>query len=185
MYGFALDDYWLFTLPVKNFKANTTLNLRALISSSAITRTSATGHEFWPMEYKPAGRPSTPRAARTNDHRNRAAHDRLHAHECPTRRPTARIVDDDITIPTAIADGNIYLRLRVCDATGRQQGQGSIDQAANGGTIRMKTKEGICDAISVTEVHTLNRPKRLRPPAGRPQPFDKKTRIKKNQQYEA
>ncbi len=64
MYGFALDDYWLFTLPVKNFKANTTLNLRALISSSASVQNS-TSSNTRPTD-KPAGRPSTPRASRTN-----------------------------------------------------------------------------------------------------------------------
>lgn len=64
MYGFALDDYWLFTLPVKNFKANTTLNLRALISSSA------SGPKFYILEYSADGQASwtssTPRASRTN-----------------------------------------------------------------------------------------------------------------------
>lgn len=52
MYGFALDDYWLFTLPVKNFKANTTLNLRALISSSA------SGPKFYILEYSADGQAS-------------------------------------------------------------------------------------------------------------------------------
>lgn len=80
MYGFALDDYWLFTLPVKNFKANTTLNLRALISSSA------SGPKFYILEI--LGRRTSQLDVRQHhEHRGqigqryRAAHDRLHAHD--------------------------------------------------------------------------------------------------------
>lgn len=80
MYGFALDDYWLFTLPVKNFKANTTLNLRALISSSA------SGPKFYILEYSADGQASWD-VRQHHEHRGqigqryRAAHDRLHAHD--------------------------------------------------------------------------------------------------------
>lgn len=80
MYGFALDDYWLFTLPVKNFKANTTLNLRALISSSA------SGPKFYILEYSADGQ-SQLDVRQHHEHRGqigqryRAAHDRLHAHD--------------------------------------------------------------------------------------------------------
>lgn len=127
MYGFALDDYWLFTLPVKNFKANTTLNLRALISSSA------SGPKFYILEYSADGQASWTSVNTTS-----------------IEDKGDVIVDDDITIPTAVADGNIYLRLRVCDAMAGNKAKNIVP--ANGGTTRMKTKEGICDAISVTEV---------------------------------
>ena len=130
MYGFALDDYWLFTLPVKNFKANTTLNLRALISSSA------SGPKFYILEYSADGQ---------------ASWTSVNTHMMPDTPANGDvIVDDDITIPTAVADGNIYLRLRVCDAMAGNKAKNIVP--ANGGTTRMKTKEGICDAISVTEV---------------------------------
>ena len=149
MYGFALDDYWLFTLPVKNFKANTTLNLRALISSSA------SGPKFYILEYSADGQASWT-SVNTASIEDKSAKDTalrtiVYTHMMPDTPANGDvIVDDDITIPTAVADGNIYLRLRVCDAMAGNKAKNIVP--ANGGTTRMKTKEGICDAISVTEV---------------------------------
>lgn len=149
MYGFALDDYWLFTLPVKNFKANTTLNLRALISSSA------SGPKFYILEYSADGQASWT-SVNTTSIEDKSAKDTalrtiVYTHMMPDTPANGDvIVDDDITIPTAVADGNIYLRLRVCDAMAGNKAKNIVP--ANGGTTRMKTKEGICDAISVTEV---------------------------------
>ena len=149
MYGFALDDYWLFTLPVKNFKANTTLNLRALISSSA------SGPKFYILEYSADGQASWTSVNTTSiedkSAKNTALRTIVYTHMMPDTPANGDvIVDDDITIPTAVADGNIYLRLRVCDAMAGNKAKNIVP--ANGGTTRMKTKEGICDAISVTEV---------------------------------
>lgn len=149
MYGFALDDYWLFTLPVKNFKANTTLNLRALISSSA------SGPKFYILEYSADGQASWT-SVNTTSIEDKSAKDTalrtiVYTHMMPDTPANGDvIVDDDITIPTAVADGNIYLRLRVCDAMAGNKAKNIVP--ANGDTTRMKTKEGICDAISVTEV---------------------------------
>lgn len=149
MYGFALDDYWLFTLPVKNFKANTTLNLRALISSLA------SGPKFYILEYSADGQASWT-SVNTTSIEDKSAKDTalrtiVYTHMMPDTPANGDvIVDDDITIPTAVADGNIYLRLRVCDAMAGNKAKNIVP--ANGGTTRMKTKEGICDAISVTEV---------------------------------
>lgn len=149
MYEFALDDYWLFTLPVKNFKANTTLNLRALISSSA------SGPKFYILEYSADGQASWT-SVNTTSIEDKSAKDTalrtiVYTHMMPDTPANGDvIVDDDITIPTAVADGNIYLRLRVCDAMAGNKAKNIVP--ANGGTTRMKTKEGICDAISVTEV---------------------------------
>lgn len=149
MYEFALDDYWLFTLPVKNFKANTTLNLRALISSSA------SGSKFYILEYSADGQASWT-SVNTTSIEDKSAKDTalrtiVYTHMMPDTPANGDvIVDDDITIPTAVADGNIYLRLRVCDAMAGNKAKNIVP--ANGGTTRMKTKEGICDAISVTEV---------------------------------
>lgn len=149
MYGFALDDYWLFTLPVKNFKANTTLNLRALISSSA------SDPKFYILEYSADGQASWT-SVNTTSIEDKSAKDTalrtiVYTHMMPDTPANGDvIVDDDITIPTAVADGNIYLRLRVCDAMAGNKAKNIVP--ANGGTTRMKTKEGICDAISVTEV---------------------------------
>lgn len=149
MYGFALDDYWLFTLPVKNFKANTTLNLRALISSST------SDPKFYILEYSADGQASWT-SVNTTSIEDKSAKDTalrtiVYTHMMPDTPANGDvIVDDDITIPTAVADGNIYLRLRVCDAMAGNKAKNIVP--ANGGTTRMKTKEGICDAISVTEV---------------------------------
>ena len=149
MYGFALDDYWLFTLPVKNFKANTPLNLRALLSSSA------SGPKFYILEYSADGQASWT-SVNTTSIEDKSAKDTalrtiVYTHMMPDTPANGDvIVDDDITIPPAVADGNIYLRLRVCDAMAGNKAKNIVP--ANGGTTRMKTKEGICDAISVTEV---------------------------------
>ena len=149
MYGFALDDYWLFTLPVTYFKANPTLNLRALISSSA------SGPKFYILEYSADGQASWT-SVNTTSIEDKSAKDTalrtiVYTHMMPDTPANGDvIVDDDITIPTAVADGNIYLRLRVCDAMAGNKAKNIVP--ANGGTTRMKTKEGICDAISVTEV---------------------------------
>lgn len=140
MYGFALDDYWLFTLPVKNFKANTTLNLRALISSSA------SGPKFYILEYSADGQASWT-SVNTTSIEDKSAKDTalrtiVYTHMMPDTPANGDvIVDDDITIPTAVADGNIYLRLRVCDAMAGNKAKNIVP--ANGGTTRMKTKEGI------------------------------------------
>lgn len=129
MYGFALDDYWLFTLPVKNFKANTTLNLRALISSSA------SGPKFYILEYSADGQASWT-SVNTTSIEDKSAKDTalrtiVYTHMMPDTPANGDvIVDDDITIPTAVADGNIYLRLRVCDAMAGTRPKTSSPQTA-------------------------------------------------------
>lgn len=129
MYGFALDDYWLFTLPVKNFKANTTLNLRALISSSA------SGPKFYILEYSADGQASWT-SVNTTSIEDKSAKDTalrtiVYTHMMPDTPANGDvIVDDDITIPTAVADGNIYLRLRVCDAMAGTRPKTSSQQTA-------------------------------------------------------
>lgn len=129
MYGFALDDYWLFTLPVKNFKANTTLNLRALISSSA------SDPKFYILEYSADGQASWT-SVNTTSIEDKSAKDTalrtiVYTHMMPDTPANGDvIVDDDITIPTAVADGNIYLRLRVCDAMAGNKAKTSSPQTA-------------------------------------------------------
>ena len=49
-----------------------------------------------------------------------------------------------------MASGNIYIRLRVCDAMAGNKAKNIV--AANGGTTRIKTKAGTCPAFAVTEV---------------------------------
>ena len=101
MYGFALDDYWLFTLPVKNFKANTTLNLRALISSSA------SGPKFYILEYSADGQASWT-SVNTTSIEDKSAKDTalrtiVYTHMMPDTPANGDvIVDDDITIPTCL-----------------------------------------------------------------------------------
>lgn len=149
IYGFALDDYWLFTVPVTDFKANTTLNVKALISSSA------SGPKFYILEYSADEKASwTPVNTRTiqdkatTDSENR---DITYTYMMPDSPANADVaVDDNITVPTAVASGNIYIRLRVCDAMAGNKAKNIV--AANGGTTRIKTKAGTCPAFSVTEV---------------------------------
>ena len=56
-------DYWTFAVPVTNLDAGTKVRF------TAITRTSATGHKFWRMEYNDGGTWKTRRGI-TNDHGN-------------------------------------------------------------------------------------------------------------------
>lgn len=149
MYGFALDDYWLFTVPVTDFKANTTLNIKALISSSG------SGPKFYILEYSADEKASwTPVNTRTiqdkatTDTENRNI---TYTYMMPDSPANADVtVDDNITVPTAVASGNIYIRLRVCDAMAGNKAKNIV--AANGGTTRIKTRAGTCPAFSVTEV---------------------------------
>lgn len=128
---------------------NTETILRALISSSA------SGPKFYILEYSADGQASWT-SVNTTSIEDKSAKDTalrtiVYTHMMPDTPANGDvIVDDDITIPTAVADGNIYLRLRVCDAMAGNKAKNIVP--ANGGTTRMKTKEGICDAISVTEV---------------------------------
>lgn len=79
MYGFALDDYWLFTLPVKNFKANDPQPPGAdllLSIGSKILHPRILGRRTSQLDVR-----------QHHEHRGqigqryRAAHDRLHAHD--------------------------------------------------------------------------------------------------------
>ena len=149
MYGFALNDYWLFTVPVSDFKANTTLNVQALISSSA------SGPKFYVLEYSADEKASwTPVNTKTildkakTDAENREIVYTYMMPDSPANGDVA--VDDNITVPTAVASGNIYIRLRVCDAMAGNKAKNII--AANGGTTRIKTKAATCPVFSVTEV---------------------------------
>ena len=149
MYGFALDDYWLFTVPVTDFKANTTLNVKALISSSG------SGPKFYILEYS-ADEKASWTAVNTRTIQDKATTDTetrdiTYTYMMPDSPANADVaVNDNITIPTAVASGNIYIRLRVCDAMAGNKGKNIV--AANGGTTRIKTKAGTCPAFSVSEV---------------------------------
>lgn len=149
MYGYALNDHWLFTVPVRDFKANTTLNLKTMISSSP------SGPKFFILEYS-ADEKATWTAVNTTTIQDKSAADTenreiTYTYMCPDTPSNGDVVvNENITIPTEVADGTIYIRLSVCDAMAANKAKNVIP--ANGGTTRMKTKPDICDAISITEV---------------------------------
>lgn len=148
MYGFTLDDYWMFTLPVKDFAAGTALRLNTILSSSA------TGAKYFLLEYSTDQTNWNPlNAKKVHDKSEKDAELREITYTCVLPDSPANadcVVDETFAIPAAVADGNIYLRLRVCDKI-RADKQDST-AIANNGTTRMKAKTGICDKITVTEV---------------------------------
>lgn len=150
MYGFALDDYWKFTVPVKNLKANTKVNLKTILSSSG------SGPKFFIVEYSTDGGVTWKTGSATQsvedkaktDTENRTIVYSYRAADSPANADC--VVDETITVAEAIKEGNLCLRLRVCDAMACNKAKNIVP--ANGGTTRMKTKAGVCDRIAITVV---------------------------------
>ncbi|WP_295935845.1 BACON domain-containing carbohydrate-binding protein [uncultured Alistipes sp.] len=148
LYGFALNDYWQFTLPVENLTAGTKFNLNTIISSSG------SGPKFYVLEHSTNG--TQWNAVNTKTIQDKATSDSelrsiTYTYMVPDSPANADLViNEDFTIPTAVANGNVYLRLRVCDAMAANKAKNII--ATNGGTTRIKAKEGLSEAISITEV---------------------------------
>lgn len=140
-YGFCLDDYWLFTIPVKHLRSNTKVQLNTLMSSSAA------GPKFFMLEY------STDDMETWNSVNEKtttlAGRDIKHTIMLPyvSAANEDYLVNEVFPVAKSISSGTLYIRLRVCDTRSNKNDKEII--AKNGGTTRLKTKAGSCEQISV------------------------------------
>ncbi len=115
-------DYWLFEVPVKNFKANTKVKF------TAISRVSGSGQKYWRMEYLDGGTWKAVSELLQTGTFNGAEFTYTHA------LPTANTeVTATATFKRAIADGSVQFRF-VC-AANCTAGNAALENP-NGGTMR-------------------------------------------------
>lgn len=115
-------DEWLFSIPVKNFKAGTKVYFKGT------PRTSATGHLYWRMEYNDGGewKPATElKTATVNGQTVQYTHTVTDAYTS---------IDFTVTFSQGIDNGKVEFRF-VCAANWQSGGAGALE-APNGGTIR-------------------------------------------------
>lgn len=111
------DDYWLFEVPVKNFKSGTKVRFTGL------TRISGTGQKFWSLEYldgtswKPAKELQTTTVG---------GEQVSYTHQVPTAN---MVIDETMSFTRGISEGSVQIRFRcVANTTGGTE--------PNGGTMR-------------------------------------------------
>lgn len=136
MYSFALDDYWLFTVPVKHFKAGTELRLQTELSASNA------GPKFYTIEYSTDKTTWTAVNTRSEEFGSTsgsvAAHTIVYTCMIPYAAAAneACAVDEKFAVAADIEDGELYVRLRVCDALSNKLDKNIV--AGNGGTSRIR-----------------------------------------------
>ena len=118
-------DYWTFAVPVTNLDAGTKVRF------TAITRTSATGHKFWRMEYNDGGTWKPAAALQTT---TETGEEVSYTHAMKADGKTNITVDVTVTYANAISGGNIEFRF-VCAANWQASGKGALTKP-NGGTMR-------------------------------------------------
>lgn len=122
-------DYWLFSVPVTNFRAGTKVNI------TFITRPSGTGHRFWTLEYldgsewKPAGELKTLAVEGVGE--VKYTHDMNDLNNGDSNHK----VDVTVTFAKSIADGKVQFRF-VCAANWQNNNSGALEKP-NGGTHRI------------------------------------------------
>lgn len=116
-------DYWLFTFPVKDVAKG------SVISFSALSKVSGTGHRFWRMDYSIDGNNWYPAAELKTE--TLTGTEAKYTHEFATTSDTK--VEASITAPIAIPEATVQIRF-TCVANWQQKG-GAL-AAPNGGTHR-------------------------------------------------
>lgn len=110
-------DYWLFEVPVKNFKTGTKVRFTGL------TRVSGTGQKYWSLEYLDG---QSWKAATDTQTATVGGEQITYTHLVPTANMQ---IDLTMTFSRAISDGSVQIRFRcVANTTGGAE--------PNGGTIR-------------------------------------------------
>jgi hypothetical protein len=159
IYGMGLDDYWKFTVPVKNFTAGT-VNIKGTGNNSA------TGPKLWVVEYSLTGNAGDWTAApgtttgtfgfTSGNFVSLPARTVAYHFGAPNTTVAATYtIDVDIPIAQDIADGNIYIRIKVAgDMAINEQGYIGHDpailalgNASIGGTSRLTRNTAITDPI--------------------------------------
>ena len=116
-------DYWLFSVPVKNFKAGTNVRF------SGVSRISGTGQKYWRLEYLDGTAWKAACELQTTTFNGESI---SYTHILPTSTPNLE-VSATVTFKRAIPDGEVQFRF-ICAAncTGGNQALPN----PNGGTIR-------------------------------------------------
>lgn len=136
MYSFAKDDYWLFTVPVKHLAAGTQLRLETELSASAA------GPKFYVIEYSTDKTTWTAVNTRSGEFGSTNGSVETHAIEYTFMIPyveaanEACAVAETFAVDAPIEDGELYIRLRVCDALANKLDKNI--KAGNGGTSRIR-----------------------------------------------
>lgn len=136
MYSFSLDDYWLFTVPVKHFKAGTEIRLQTELSASNA------GPKFYVIEYSTDNSTWTAVNTRSGEFGSTTGSVAPHAITYTFMLPYAAAANEACTVSETFAvasdieDGNLYVRLRVCDALSNKLDKNIV--AGNGGTSRIR-----------------------------------------------
>lgn len=114
-------DYWLFEVPVKNFRAGTKVRFTSL------SRVSATGHTYWKFEYRDGNTWKPVSEVKTASNAGNAEY---------THALTAddQTIDFTVTYSEGIEDGKVEFRF-TCAANWQANGSGAL-AARNGGTVR-------------------------------------------------
>ncbi|WP_308660028.1 BACON domain-containing protein [uncultured Alistipes sp.] len=122
-------DYWLFRVPVKNFKAGTNVRF------SGVSRISGTGQKYWRLEYLDG---TTWKAASELKTTTFNGEEVSYTHILPTSTPNLE-VSATVSFKRAIPDGEVQFRF-ICAAN--CTGGNLALENPNGGTCRWASSEG-------------------------------------------
>lgn len=143
-FGFCLDNYWLFEIPeVKNLRTTTRIQLNTILSSSAA------GPKFFMLEYSIDDKETWTAVNTKSVTLASTGRTVLHTVMLPyvSVANEDQVIKETFSISKNMANGTLYLRLRVCDTRSNKDDKEII--AKNGGTTRMKTRAGSCEQFSV------------------------------------
>ena len=121
-------DYWLFRVPVKNFKAGTNVRF------SGVSRISGTGQKYWRLEYLDG---TTWKAATELKTATFNGEEISYTHILPTSTPNLE-VSATVSFKRAIPDGEVQFRF-ICAAN--CTGGNLALENPNGGTCRWASSE--------------------------------------------
>lgn len=119
-------DYWLFDVPVKNFKTGTKVKI------SFVSRISGTGQKYWTLEYKSSTSTSW-KAAGELQTATFNGQTISYTHQLPTSTPNLGI-EATVTFSRPIPDGSVQFRF-ICAAN--CTGGNAALENPNGGTMRL------------------------------------------------
>lgn len=119
-------DYWLFDVPVKNFKTGTKVRI------SFVSRISGTGQKYWRLEFKSSTSESW-KVAGESQTATFNGQTITYTHQLPTATPNLQI-DATATFTRPIPDGSVQFRF-ICAAN--CTGGNAALENPNGGTMRL------------------------------------------------
>ncbi|MDY4569157.1 BACON domain-containing protein [Alistipes senegalensis] len=124
-------DYWLFQVPVTKFEAGTKVRF------SGLTRTSATGQNYWLLEFCDGTGDNDWKPVIATQTATVNGEEIIYTHSIPSSNIS---IDVTVTYTKAIAKGEVRFRM-TCVANWKTDGSGALPNP-NGGTIRWASTEG-------------------------------------------